>query len=333
MRHTLKHCQAVLKDHIIAAHFFNARGDSLERTPLGMLRSLSYQLLDKEPSIYERFIHIFREKQRMHRVGEWKWRESELKQFLLSEIPMFQKKPLLLLVDALDECSESHVRDVMEFLETLSIEAVCTGATLNIYLSSRHYPHIIMKKCQELVVETRTEHAEDIAKYVCDRLTKRDEVIENAVIQKASGNFMWVVLVVAMLNKAYDEGRYQMLLEVPGDLEEMIANLLSKDKRDEHETILMLQCVLVARRPLKPEELYFAMISGTNAGNLGDWNLSKITGDDIRRRITSSSRGLIEVRRGQKRRRTSSTSLSSPSSFEIRGCKTWTRLSSQAPLG
>lgn len=73
-----------------------------------------------------------------------------------------------------------------------------------------------------------------------------------------------------MLNKAYDEGRYQMLLEVPGDLEEMITNLLSKDKRDEHETILMLQCVLVARRPLEPEELYFAMISRTNAGNLGD---------------------------------------------------------------
>lgn len=70
MRHTLKHCQAVLKDHIIAAHFFNARGDSLERTPLGMLSSLLYQLLDEEPSIYERFIHIFREKQRMHRVGE-----------------------------------------------------------------------------------------------------------------------------------------------------------------------------------------------------------------------------------------------------------------------
>jgi hypothetical protein len=59
MKHTLYHCRSMRPSHIIAAYFFNARGDPLEKTPLGMLRSLVLQLLGKEPSIYERFILTF----------------------------------------------------------------------------------------------------------------------------------------------------------------------------------------------------------------------------------------------------------------------------------
>jgi len=33
-------CQNTFKDHVIAAYFFNVRGSELEKTPLGMLRSL-----------------------------------------------------------------------------------------------------------------------------------------------------------------------------------------------------------------------------------------------------------------------------------------------------
>lgn len=124
MKHTLEYCQSVFNDQIIAAHFFNPRGDSFEKTPLGMLRSLSYQLLAREPSIYEHFVPIFREKLQKHRVGDWEWRELELKQFILSEIQRCQTKTLLLLVDALDECNESDVQNVVTFLKELSIKAI-----------------------------------------------------------------------------------------------------------------------------------------------------------------------------------------------------------------
>ena len=301
MKHVLGHCQRVFGDHIIAAHFFNARGDDFEKEALGMLRSLLCQLLGKDPSIYDRFVPIFREKRQKHRAGEWEWRESELKEFLLSEIRDHQSKPLLLLVDALDECSEQHVRSVVEFLEDLSLKAK-NKTSLHICLSSRHYPYISMEKHLELVVEERYEHSEDINIYVRDKLRKRDAEIEKGVLKKASGSFMWVVLVVTMLNTAYDEGKveamHQKLREVPSDLEDVFAALLNKDNPDKHETILMLQCVLFTKRLLQPEELYFAMVAGTNAANLGAWDPAKMTSKDIRRRIISSSRGLIEVRKG-----------------------------------
>ncbi|GAB1312302.1 Ankyrin repeat-containing domain protein [Madurella fahalii] len=303
MKHTLAHCRRAFRNHTVVAYFFNARGVPLEKTPLGMLRSLVWQLVNEDPSIYERFIPLFRDKQRIHRSEKWDWREPELREFLFLETQHRPSKPLVLLVDALDECSERHVRDVVRFLEELSIRATHANTTLNICLSSRHYPHISMKTYQELVIETTEEHNRDIATYVRDELTKRDKEIEECVLKKASGIFMWVVLVVTMLNKAYDEGKVeamqQKLREVPDDLDTLFWTILDKDNPDKHETILMLQWVLFARRPLKPEELYYAMLAGTSTDNLAAWDASRITPDDIRRRVINSSRGLIEVRKGK----------------------------------
>ncbi|CAM5999841.1 unnamed protein product, partial [Sphagnum balticum] len=302
MKHTLGHCRQDFEDHIIAAYFFNARGDKLEKTPLGMLRSLSYQLLKQEPSLYEHFVPIFREKRQKHRTGELEWRESELKEFLLSEIQRCQSKPLLLLIDALDECNQPDVRNVVKFLEELSIKAIDVGASLNICLSSRHYPSIGMKKSLDLVIEEEKKHDDDIAIYVRANLREQDDQIEERILKKASGVFMWVILVVAMLDQAFDEGKveamHQKLSELPGDLEQVFETLLSKDNSDKHETIFLLQCVLFARRALTPEELYFAMISGTNPKNVGAWDRSKVTSDVIQKRITHSSKGLIEIRKG-----------------------------------
>jgi hypothetical protein len=81
----------------------------------------------------------------------------------------------------------------------------------------------------------------------------------------------------------------------------VFATLLNKDSPDKHETIFLLQCVLFARRALKPEELYFAMVAGTNAQHLGAWDQSRITSEDIQRRITNSSKGLIEIRKDEEK--------------------------------
>jgi len=56
MKYTLQHRQEFFEDHIIAAYFFNARGDNLEKTITGMLRSLIYQLLDQDPFCTNAFI-------------------------------------------------------------------------------------------------------------------------------------------------------------------------------------------------------------------------------------------------------------------------------------
>jgi hypothetical protein len=116
-----------------------------------------------------------------------------------------------------------------------------------------------MRRTLELTVEGTAGHCRDIAKYVGERLIVRDDEIEAEVRQKADGMFMWVVIVVSLLNKAYDEGRLEAMrrtLEtVPDDLEKVFDNLLSQDDIGRAETIVLLQWVLLSERP-NPRSLH-----------------------------------------------------------------------------
>jgi ankyrin repeat protein len=304
MKHLFYHCQDIFRNQVVATYFFNARGDSLEKTPLGMLRSLLYQLLDQDCHLYERFVPVFREKVQVLEGFERtdvEWLEAELVNYLLREIRACTQRPVLLLIDALDECKESEVEKVVEFLELLSLKAIGANVTMNICLSSRHYPNVGIDRALELIVEQREEHRQDIVLYVSHKLKKKDAMIEDRILKKASGVFMWVVLVITMLNRAYNRGQVEAMHEtldrIPSDLEQVFHSLLNEDGSDRPEMILILQLVLFTKRPLRPLELYFAVLAGTAAQMLGDWRQWRITDDDILRRITNSSRGLIEVRK------------------------------------
>ena len=61
----------------------------------------------------------------------------------------------------------------------------------------------------------------------------------------------------------------------------------------------MLQWMLFARRLLKPEALYFAVLAGTEPEFLGPWDQRKVTSQTIERFITTTSKGLIEVQIGR----------------------------------
>jgi len=183
------------------------------------------------------------------------------------------------------------------------MNAVSAGTVLNICLSSCHCPNISTKRGLKLVVEDREEHHQDIAIYVHHKLRMRDRDIEEQLLQTAAGIFMWIILVVNMLNQAFDEGKVRAmqrkLREVPSDLDDVFQTLLKEDNPDKQETTLMLQWVLFAGRPLRPEELYLAMLAGTEKGELGAWNQSGDTSKNIKQFITTISKGLIEVCEGR----------------------------------
>ncbi|KAK6502573.1 hypothetical protein TWF506_003152 [Arthrobotrys conoides] len=302
MKHALEYCRTASEfaEHSIIAYFFNARGTDLEKTCLGMLRSLVCQLIEQDAKVCHKFIPKYIRKEEMH-GATWQWHADELKLFMLQTMRS-QPKPIILFADALDECEESEVREVVSFLEKLSSLAISSGTSLSVLLSSRHYPTITMQKMLELVVESQAEHDRDISIYVRDKLmVKRDaNRIEQELIRKAGGIFMWVVLVTEMLNQAFDEGRitavWKRLRDVPTDLDEVFRILLEKDNRYKNETLLMLQWVLFARGILKPRELYYSVIAGTEPDTLRRDDPLEVTDETIARFITNCSRGLIEIR-------------------------------------
>ncbi|KAI6778040.1 uncharacterized protein J7T54_005827 [Emericellopsis cladophorae] len=318
MKHALHYCQHHFPDHLIAAYFFHARGDALEKSPLGMLRSIIYELVKHDDTVCRLFVPRYDDKKRLS-GGETKagdritglkrlfdWSFSELRDFLI-EVIRWQgtqnggavRRPLLLLVDALDECSDDGVRTVVKMLETLSGCAAQANVTLRVCLSSRHYPTITIQKHLPLYVDNADGHSQDIAAYISDTLAGDIAELQAEVQRRADGVFLWVMLVVEQLNIAYDDGdieaMWTTLQSVPDNIEKIFEALVGREGGKREETVLALQWVLLSQRPLFLDELYHAITWAT--GKKQAAIQQRPTLDDMRRRIISASRGLIEVRK------------------------------------
>ena len=300
MKHALRYHQKSSQNCSEVAYFFNARGHILEKTSLGMFRSLLYQMLKMDSTLCDEFLLYYRGKQHKH-SGSWQWHLRELRAFLLDMARENRIRPTCIFIDALDECDDHEVRDVVSILEELSEMATNSGCQISICLSSRHYPHITMKKRADLVVEKQPGHVQDIITYIKDKLIAKEQDIEQELIQKANGVFMWVILVIELLNQAYDEGMVikmkTKLIEIPDDLDEVFRMVLEKNNRHKAEMVLLLQWVLFSRRPLKLEELYLAVLAGTHSDEPTTWNRSRTGHDVLTRYIITISRGLVECRR------------------------------------
>lgn len=288
--------------HTFASYFFHGRSPNiLQKSPLGMVRSILYQLLDGDRGLCEEFMPLFLENRKKH-GPEFDWHFGELKTFLLDSVRQWGAKPVGLLIDALDECSDNEAQSVVSMLESLGRSAMESGKVLNICLSSRHYPNIRMHAAAELALDSQADHDEDIRKYVSSNLICNNTSIEQEVLRKANHVFLWVELVVKMLNKAYIDGQVRkmekLLREEPSDLNELYIRILTEGQttQDLRECVLILQWVLFAKRTLSSKELHFAVLSGTEADELDAWNEQVETFQIIEKNITIVSRGLIEVR-------------------------------------
>ena len=71
------------------------------------------------------------------------------------------------------------------------------------------------------------------------------EIVKTKILKKVLGVFLWVVLVVPMLNKAYDYGRVHalsnLLNKLLRGLDELFDKILSRDGYSREELIFCLQ--------------------------------------------------------------------------------------------
>ena len=231
------------------------------------------------------------------------WTPTELQGFLTDIVESLGDCPLNVFIDALDEGDENDVRQLIAFLEELSLRAVTCGTSLRICLSSRHYPRISIRKGLSLVMEHQDGQRDDIDMYVRLRLIgdegRRMEELRDKVCQKSSRVFLWVVLVIPILNKLYDRGQVAAmetrLKEIPDSLDGLFAEILARNAEDIDSSVLLLQWVLFSMRPLSRVELYLAIQSGLISSPIeGATTLSEETLD---RYLLNCSRGLTEVTR------------------------------------
>ena len=289
-----------MKDSIVISFFFNARGDHLEKSTLGTYQSLLLQLLERIPTLESIFESL--DLSMKGNYANYQWSVELLKGLLEEAISRLGKRSVICIIDALDECDERQIRDMTSFFEVVGELAVSANINLWVCFSSRHYPHISIQKGLDLILEGQEGHTQDITSYVESELkighSRIAEQIRVDLQEKASGVFLWVVLVVEILNKEYDSGRVhalrRRLRDIPGDLHELFRDVLMRDARNQDDLILCLQWVLFAKHPLTPEELYYAIRSGEDPRDPSSWDID-VSIPDMKRFILDASKGLTEV--------------------------------------
>src|SRR5271170_4120693 len=305
MKFAFANAKKTMMDTTVISFFFNARGEELEKSTLGMYRSLLLQLLSKLPHLQSVFDPLGSTVS--SNIGSHRWNIESVKRLFRGAIEKFGQGYLTCFIDALDECEEDHVREMVAFFRDLGGLAVSTEFRFRVCFSSRHYPHITIEKSIELVLEGQEGHQQDIANYLHSELkagrSKLVEQIKTEILERSSGIFLWVALVVPILQKEYDHGRVSALRkrldEIPDGLDNLFKDILTRDGQNIDELILCLQWILYAKRPLKREELYFAILAGVEQEALTAWSSDEITKEDMERRILSSSKGLAEMTRSK----------------------------------
>lgn len=124
--------------------------------------------------------------------------------------------------------------------------------------------------------------------------------IREELVGCASGIFIWVILVVQMLNKKCDRGcRIQgldkMASDITKDLGQLFKGILAQGDDDKENTRLCLQWLFFSTRPLRREELYFAIRSGRDENVEALWDHKDNATKLMEAFILNSSKGLAEL--------------------------------------
>lgn len=291
----------------VAHFFFNGRGCQLERSPLGLLRALLFQMIQQDKKLESRMMSLYWRNE-PSRGKHWEWQERELRQVLEAAATTRGHQRAIIFIDALDECDPNRLRDVVDFFRTLVDSALASGWNFNVCISSRHYPNINIPWCLNIIIEDGNRA--DIKRYVQSKLqcaiqsSDFTNLVEEQILRRASGVFLWVVLVVKLLHEDLEDGKTvrDMLLTlktVPSDLAELFEKLFLTLKPHERErSISLFQWVLLTQWPLSPKEVCLALgfKSATPHRSLEGWerSIDYVQNDEqARRLIRSHSRGLI----------------------------------------
>ncbi|ERF73935.1 hypothetical protein EPUS_05358 [Endocarpon pusillum Z07020] len=186
----------------------------------------------------------------------------------------------------------------------MTTRASSSHGRLSVCMSSRDYPHINVDKCSE--VRTDISNGQDIIRFVESELNplfREEDEFKKEIIRKASGVFLWVVLVVNRLVDEKDKGQDKKTLQavlksLPIDLHDLFARCF-ENMDDPCATRTLMLWVLFAERSLAPAELECAL-NFSNEASHDSFPLRQGSVDDcgsyeqLRKRIKHLSKGLVE---------------------------------------
>ena len=254
--------------------FFNARGAEIERSPLGLYRTLLFQLCSHDRRSRRSLLKSYKQRLLLNEYKIYPWTLPELRELFHEVVVRRRTFPIEIFIDALDECNDEEVRVIVRSLEESSIECIDNDVRLSICMASRHYPHISVKNSAELFMESMNEP--DIVRYVEQQVENSlvlssDPYFKKELAAKSRGVFLWIVLVVRQLSKAADQGKSVenlkfILQRTPGELHALFKDIFATlDPGLRAETRYLVRLVLFSAVPLTLKRVQVLCAFGLNA--------------------------------------------------------------------
>ncbi|KAF5711715.1 nacht ankyrin domain-containing protein [Fusarium mundagurra] len=306
MKFAYSHAERTMKDATIISFFFDASGEKLERSIEGMYRSLLWELLWKVPELQDVLDHS--DLIPLSYSHGATWTTQRLRDLFEKAVVNLGQQHLFCFVDALDECDREEDKNILRDFQTLGKTARTKNFSFYTCFSSRHYPLINIKQGNELILEHHPGHIQDLNTYIYSNLEfdeyhrEKADDLRTKIHIRANGVFLWVKLVVQILNKEFAGASPPQLWaarlqEIPAELSQLFGGILKRDKEAPKRLLLLIEWILYAKRPLRWEELYFALISGLHPDCLAKWEPQRLSIAEMKRFILNSSKGLAEITR------------------------------------
>jgi len=300
----------------------------MQKSQLGMFRSLMHQLYKQNSSARRTVLKGFNEKKEAMQGQEGlAWSLEELRALfqdtMLAE-HLMQNNDITILVDALDEAMDEGgtkaAQSLLEYFHQLNNAIISKGGKTKICLSCRTYPVVAVSG--GLQISIQDENRRDIERFVDYQLRISVEgwdlqpervrwELEKAVVDKADGVFLWACRRVPRIIEDLNDGSasfedIRKLLETESnELYAMYEDILTREIKTSlrEKALLFMQWICLAERPLSLTEIRIAMAcdeSCTRPDQDRIEDSKDFVESDARmeKLIRSLSGGLAEVRRG-----------------------------------
>lgn len=297
---------------INAGFFFWNSGSAMQMSRMGLLRSLLYQILSRQPQLIKRHFSKRWESYTTFGGGGYHWTWSELKlafEALISD----ESFRIALFIDGLDEF-DGDKQNLVDLI-------IAAARLPNVKICAASRPWLIFEDAFENKPSLQLEHLteKDIKQYVLDKFSQNKRYFQlsshepeyalalvNSVVEKASGVFLWVYLAVASLlegltNADRISDLQKRLDTLPRDLDRLFQKLLhSLDLIYYTHACQMLQIIFTAIEPLSLRVFSFAdeeensVAIEARIGPMPKADQLNML-EETRRRLKSRCKGLLEV--------------------------------------
>lgn len=313
LKYIVRHERAALdasRHEIVVAFFIHGRGSELQKSPLGLYRTLLHQLLPHFPEHLRDLTTTYKTKTELNgKEGiKWRWSEQQLREvfsrILSTKTP---KCPVTVFVDALDEMGQDCATRLIHDIGKITIQSI---GSVKVCFSCRCYP--ILVDNTTLSIEVDQENREDIRKLVnmhggIKQLAEPDrDLLKEIIVKKANGIFQWVSLVLEQVSQFRKRRKTAQQIinkihQVPDKLESLYESLLQgSDPEDLPQTIKLFQWILFSFRPLSlleirdafaiDAQMTYKSMDGCKHGE----HFSEVE-EDLKIIIRDLSKGLVEV--------------------------------------